>query len=73
MICLASGIDESGKTIKMVQQIAAIYQLQSYKRFAFASLPVLELLKFEFKKAHDDRDAFMERALQQTIEALSRK
>jgi predicted Zn-dependent protease len=71
MICLASGIDESGKSIKMVQQIAAIYQLQSYKRFAFASIPVLELLKFEFKKAHDDRDTFMEKALQETIHALS--
>ena len=31
MVLIASGVDESGKTVKMVQQIAAIYQLQEFK------------------------------------------
>ncbi len=39
MVCIASGVDETGRTIKMVQQVAAIYQLQAYKQYAFAAVP----------------------------------
>ena len=72
MVCLASGVDESGRTIKMVQQIAAIYQLQAYKQYAFASIPVLELMQFEYSSQNDERAGFMENALSQTINVLSK-
>ncbi len=72
MVCIASGVDEAGKTVKMVQQIAAIYQLQAYKKYAFASIPVLKLMQFEYGKAQDDRSNHMEIALNQTIEELSK-
>lgn len=72
MVCLASGVDESGRTIKMVQQIAAIYQLQAYKQYAFASVPVLQLMQFEYGHQTDDRAKFMENALSETIDVLSK-
>ena len=72
MVCIASGVDESGKKVKMVQQIAAIYQLQAYKQYAFASIPVLELMQFEYSKAKDERSEYMEKALNKTIAALSK-
>ncbi len=72
MVCIAAGIDEDGKTVKMVQQIAAIYQLQTYKKYAFASIPVLKLMQFEYSKAKDERSNHMEMALSKTIEELSK-
>jgi hypothetical protein len=71
MVCLASGTDESGRTIKMVQQVAAIYQLQRYKQYAFASIPVLELLLFEIEEAHDTRVPHLKKALNESIQKLS--
>ena len=47
MVCVAAGVDETGRTIKMVQQVAAIYQLQLYKKYSFAAIPVLELMRLE--------------------------
>ena len=72
MVCIASGVDEAGKTIKMVQQIAAIYQLQAYRQYSFAAIPVLELMQFELIKAKDERSSHMEKALRETIEVLSK-
>ncbi len=75
MVCLASGVDDSGRTIKMVQQIAAIYQLQRYKQYAFASVPVLKLMQFEFEqqKGKEPRASHMDQALQATIEELQKR
>lgn len=73
MVCIASGVDESGKTIKMVQQIAAIYQLQAYKKYSFASIPALKLMQFEHGWATDKRAEFMETALTETINVLTSK
>ncbi|TOD60078.1 hypothetical protein [Vibrio parahaemolyticus] len=70
MVLLASGVDESGQTIKMVQQIAAIYQLQSYKDFAFASVPVLELMLFEHGNQSDPRSDHLIKAIKSSIHAL---
>ena len=70
MVLLASGIDENGKTIKMVQQIAAIYQLQIYKDFNFASIPVLELMHFEYDTQKDPRSEHMTKAINSSIDAL---
>ena len=72
MVCLASGADESGRTIKMAQQIAAIYQLQRYKQYAFASVPILKLMQLEFAHCKDiePRTQHLERALQTTIDVL---
>lgn len=73
MVCIASGVDESGNTVKMVQQIAAIYQLQAYKQYAFASIPVLELMQLECNRnfnIKDERSNHMFRALESTILAL---
>jgi hypothetical protein len=75
MVVLAGGTDESGRTLKMVQQVAAIYQLQHYKRFAFASVPVLELLKFELESAPDSADprlGLFHKALDESIAALKK-
>lgn len=44
MICLVSGVNESGKTVKLAQQIAAIYQLQRFKKYSYAIIPSLEIL-----------------------------
>ncbi len=70
MVLLASGIDGNRQTIKMVQQIAAIYLLQSYKDFAFASVPVLELMLFEYGNQSDPRSEHMIKAIKSTIHAL---
>ncbi|MFN1652044.1 hypothetical protein [Vibrio rotiferianus] len=70
MVLLASGIDGNRQTIKMVQQIAAIYQLQSYKDFAFASVPVLELMLFEYGNQSYPRSEHMIKAIKSTIHAL---
>lgn len=71
MVCLASGVDETGRGIKMVQQIAAIYQLQAYKQYAFASIPVLKLMQCEsIYQNHTDK--FIKNALSETIDALSK-
>ena len=72
MVCVASGVDEAGKKLRMVQQIAAIYQLQAYRQYAFASVPVLKLLQFEYGKAQDERQNYMDSALSETIKVLSR-
>jgi len=72
MICIASGVDETGRTIKMVQQVAAIYQLQTYKQYAFASIPVLKLMQFEFGDTSGQRGDHMETALASTIRVLER-
>ncbi len=75
MTCLASGKSQDGRTISMLQQIAAIYQLQVYKRYAFASLPVLELMKHEFQrsieKEPEPRASYMFEAIDKTMAALS--
>lgn len=71
MVCIASGVDETGRIIKMVQQVAAIYQLQAYKQYAFAAVPVLQQLQFELGTPTDPRAGYIETALNKTIEALS--
>ena len=71
MVCLASGTDESGRTIKMVQQVAAIYQLQRYRQYAFASIPVLQLLLYEINEAQDTRVEHLKKAMNETIAKLS--
>ena len=75
MVCLASGVDDSGRTIKMVQQIAAIYQLQRYKQYSFASIPVLKLMQYEFEpqKSKEPRASHMEQALSETIAVLQKR
>jgi hypothetical protein len=71
MVCIASGINEAGNTVKMSQQIAAIYQLQAYKQYAFASIPVLELMQFDYATQEDSRKDFIITALRKTFEVLS--
>ena len=73
MVGLASGIGDRGETIKMLQQIAAIYQLQAYKKYAFASIPVLKALQFEIESSdvQSIRDTSLKKALNETIEVLS--
>lgn len=71
MVCIASGVNESGQTIKMIQQLAAIYQLQAYKQYAFASIPVLELMKFEYGSPQDERMKHLHSAIEKTLTVLS--
>ena len=71
MICLASGTDETGRIIKLPQQLAAIYQLQRFKEYAFASVPVLQVLLDDVGAAEDPRASHLTRALQDTIVKLS--
>jgi hypothetical protein len=75
MVVLASGRSEDGKVISMNQQVAAIYQLKLYKRYAFASLPVLELMRDEFNQRvisdTDARSSHMYKALDDVIKSLS--
>jgi len=70
MVRTASGIDESGKTVKMAQQLAAIYQLQAYKKYSFASIPVLEHLKYETTNTKDTRAEPLIKAFDVTISVL---
>jgi hypothetical protein len=71
MVCLASGVDQTGRVVKMAQQIAAIYQLQAYKQYAYASVPVLELLLYEIDSANDTRVPHLQKALKETVALLS--
>ncbi|MBI1741990.1 hypothetical protein HYR54_02865 [Candidatus Acetothermia bacterium] len=71
MVCLASGTDESGRTIKMAQQVAAIYQLQRYKQYSFASIPVIQLLLYELSEAQDARLGHLKKAMDETLAKLS--
>jgi len=71
MVCQASGQNESGQTISMVQQVASIYQLQKYKQYDFAAIPVLELMQFEFKdKQKDERSEYLDKAIDYTLQVL---
>ena len=70
MVRLASGVDESGNTIKMAQQLAAVYQLQAYKKYSFASIPVLEHLLYEISELKDGRIDSLEKAFKKTIGVL---
>ena len=72
MVCIASGVDETGKTVKMVQQIAAIYQLQAYKKYSYASVPVLKLMQFEYGENGDSRAEHMNAAISGTIHFLEK-
>ena len=71
MVCLASGTDEAGRIIKMPQQLAAIYQLQRYRQYAFAAVPVLQVLLDDVGDAEDPRAPHLRRALKDTIAKLS--
>lgn len=73
MVCIASGINQEGNVVKMVQQIAAIYQLQAYSQYSFASIPVLQLMQFEYSQTSDNRSEFMEKALSETLNVLQSK
>jgi len=72
MVCIASGVDEDGRTVKMAQQLAAIYQLQAYQKYSFASLPVLGHLQAELNEMKDERTNSLILALGKTIEVLSK-
>jgi hypothetical protein len=71
MVCLAAGTDESGRTIKMAQQVAAIYQLQRYKQYAFASAPVIQLILHEMSEENNPGLEHLTKALNVTLEKLS--
>ncbi len=71
MVCLATGNDETGKKITLTQQLAAIYQLQRYQKYSFASIPVLEHMISEYKAMNDKRSEPLVKALENTINALS--
>ena len=73
MVCIASGVNQEGNTVTISQQIAAIYQLQAYKQYSFASIPVLQLMQFDFEKNSDERSKFMEKALSETLNVLQSK
>ena len=68
MVCLASGTDENGRTVKWPQQLAAIYQLQAYKKYAFASVPVLKAMQSDTSNVGAEH---LREALATTIAALS--
>lgn len=69
MICLASGATEEGKSVMLAQQIAAVYQLQRYKEYKYATVPILENLRENFSDRGDE-DALI-KAINKTIKALS--
>jgi hypothetical protein len=77
MICLASGRSDDGKPVSTAQQTAAIYQLQNYKSYAFAALPVLALINDDLQQAQQRLQEPGARhvllAIKSSIEALSRK
>jgi len=64
MIKYASGVNDSENTIQRAQQLAAIYQLQMYKEYSFATIPILEDLKESL--THDT----LLKAINITIESL---
>ena len=72
MICIASGVDESGKTVKMVQQVAAIYQLRASTKYAYASIPVLQLMEVEQYNRQDPRIEHLSMAITKTIDHLEK-
>ncbi len=72
MVCIASGVDETGRTVKMSQQLAAIYQLQAYKKYSFASIPVLKQMIVELNELEKSRVEPLILAVEKTIETLSK-
>lgn len=76
MVCLASGRSQDGRNVSMVQQVAAVYQLQVYKKYAFASVPILDLMKCEFQKSIEKepeiRAPHMFEAIDKTLASLSK-
>ena len=73
MISLASGASDSGMAVKMAQQVAAIYQLQRYPEYKFASIPVLQMLQENFKNPRDQHegDKHVITAINETLKLLS--
>ena len=73
MVLLASGVDEQGKTVKITQVVAAVYQLQKYRQYAFAAIPILEFMKAEYGSMSDlgSRRDLVLNAIEETINKLS--
>ena len=70
MVRIASGIDETGKTVQMAQQLAAIYQLQAYEKYSYASIPVLEYLLKDTSELKNERALPLIEAYRKTINIL---
>lgn len=54
MVCRAAGQRERGGNLPFTQQLAAIYQLQKYKEYSYASIPVLKYMKEDFESKEED-------------------
>jgi hypothetical protein len=61
-----------GHKLALTQQIAAIYELQHFREYAYASLPILEHLREVFDDTKDPRSSPLLLAIDDTVTALKR-
>jgi len=60
--------DKPGEGLPLTQQLAAIYELQHFKEYAYASVPILEHLRAHFAEA--EASAPLHAAIEASLEKL---
>lgn len=68
MRSVAARGESASEKLPLTQQAAAIYELQHFKDYAYASIPILEDLKKEFEKKNAPE--LLHKAISDTINAL---
>ena len=64
--------ETSANKLPLTQQIAAIYELQHFKEYSYASVPILEHLREVFADAKDPRALPLIQAIDATLKTLKR-
>ncbi len=62
--------EHPGEGLPIAQQVAAVYELQQFKEYAYASAPILEHLRRTFEHIEDARALLLLRAIDDTLKAL---
>jgi hypothetical protein len=69
---ISAEAEASAHKLPLTQQIAAIYELQHFKDYAYASVPILEHLRAVFSDTKDPRASPLIKAIDDTLKALGR-
>lgn len=70
MVSRAAGEREGGGAVPLTQQLAAIYQLQKYKEYSYASIPVLSFIRESVANQADPRVKWLLSAIDETVKEL---
>ena len=69
---VSANAGDANQKLALTQQIAAIYELQHFKEYAYASVPILEHLREVFGDPIDPRSSPLIVAIDDTLKTLKR-